>query len=46
MHTVYAKSKEDCEVLFEQMIVDVRERIQAEKQRMKAENLSKKRISS
>lgn len=35
VHTVYAKTKEECEVLLEQMIVEVRERIKEEKRRVK-----------
>ena len=35
VHTVYAKTKEECEVLLEQMIVEVRVKIKAEKQQMK-----------
>ena len=35
VHTVYAKTKEECEELLEKMITEVRERIQAEKRRMK-----------
>ncbi len=35
VHTVYAKTKEECEVLLEKMIVEVRERIKEEKRRMK-----------
>ena len=31
VHTVYAKTKEECEVLLEKMIAEVRERIKAEK---------------
>ena len=35
VHTVYAKTKEECEVLLEQMITEVRARIKAEKERIK-----------
>lgn len=35
VHTVYAKTKEECEVLLEKIIVEVRERIKEEKQRLK-----------
>lgn len=35
VHTVYAKTKEECEVLLEQMIEEVRGRIKEEKRRMK-----------
>ena len=35
VHTVYAKTKEECEVLLEQMIAEVREQIKEEKQRVK-----------
>ncbi len=35
VHTVYAKTREECEVLLEQMISEVREQIKEEKQRMK-----------
>ena len=35
VHTVYAKTKEECEALLEQMIAEVRERIKEEKRRMK-----------
>ena len=31
VHTVYAKTKEECEVLLEQMIVEVREKIKTGK---------------
>ncbi len=31
VHTVYAKTKEECEALLEKMIVEVRERIKEEK---------------
>lgn len=34
-HTVYAKTKEECEVLLEQMIAEVREQIKEEKRQMK-----------
>ena len=35
VHTVYAKTKEECEALLEQMIAEVREQIKEEKRRMK-----------
>jgi len=35
VHTVYAKTKEECEALLEQMIDEVRERIKEEKRQMK-----------
>lgn len=35
VHTVYAKTKEECEVLLEQMIAEVREQIKEEKRQMK-----------
>ena len=35
MHTVYAKTREECEVLLEKMIAEVRERIKEEKLAMK-----------
>ena len=35
VHTVYAKTREECEALLEKMIAEVRERIKEEKQRMK-----------
>ena len=35
VHTVYAKTKAECEVLLEQMIAEVRERNKEEKRRMK-----------
>ena len=35
VHTVYAKTKAECEVLLEQMIAEVREQIKEEKLRMK-----------
>jgi hypothetical protein len=31
VHTVYAKTQEECEALLEKMIVEVRERIKKEK---------------
>ncbi|MBQ6977679.1 MAG: hypothetical protein IJQ18_03490 [Paludibacteraceae bacterium] len=37
VHTVYAKTKEECEVLLEKMIAEVRERIKEEKRQMKEE---------
>lgn len=36
VHTVYAKTKEECEALLEQMIVEVRKSISAEKKLLKA----------
>ena len=41
VHTVYAKTKEECEALLEQMIAEVRERIKEEKQQMTKERRSK-----
>lgn len=35
VHTVYAKTKEECETLLEKMIAEVRERIKEEKLRIK-----------
>lgn len=35
VHTVYAKTKEECEALLEQMITEVRERITEEKRQIK-----------
>ena len=35
VHTVYAKTKEECEVLLEQMIAEVQEQIKEEKRHMK-----------
>lgn len=35
VHTVYPKTKEDCEALLEQMIAEVRAKIKAEKARIK-----------
>ena len=35
VHTVYAKTKEECEALLEQMIAEVRAKIKAEKERIK-----------
>ena len=37
VHTVYAKTRGECEKLLEQMIVEVRAKIKAEKERLKAE---------
>ena len=37
VHTVYAKTKEECEALLEQMIAEVKARIAAEKAQLKAE---------
>ena len=42
VHTVYAKNREECEQLLEQMIVEVREGIKTEKERLKAEALVSK----
>ena len=36
VHTVYAKTKEECEALLGKMIVGVRKRITAEKEQLKA----------
>ena len=41
VHTVYAKTKEECEVLMEKMIAEIRERIKEEKQQMTKERRSK-----
>ena len=41
-HTVYAKTKEECEALLEMMITEVREQIKEEKRRVKTENSSSK----
>lgn len=35
VHTVYAKTKEECEAMLEQMIAEVRARIKVEKARIK-----------
>lgn len=35
VHTVYAKTKAECEVLLEQMVAEVREQIKEEKRHMK-----------
>ena len=40
--TVYAKTKEECEVLLEKMIVEVWERIKAERGRIRSENCASK----
>jgi predicted RNA-binding protein with PIN domain len=37
VHTVYAKTKEECDALLEQMIAEVQERINEEKRQMKVE---------
>ena len=37
VHTVYAKTREECEKMLEKMIIEVREKIKAEKERLKAE---------
>ena len=37
VHTVYAKTKEECETLLEQMIAEVKAKIAAEKELLKAE---------
>lgn len=42
VHTVYAKTKEECEALLEMMITEVREQIKEEKRRVKTENSSSK----
>ena len=34
VHTAYAKTQEECEVLLEQMIAEVRERIREEKRQV------------
>ena len=41
VHTVYAKTKEECEALLEEMITEVRERIKEEKRRTRKEKRSK-----
>ena len=41
VHVVYAKTKEECEVLLEKMIAEIRERIKEEKQQMTKERRSK-----
>ena len=41
VHTVYAKTKEDCETLLEQMITEVRERIKEEKRWKKETGFAK-----
>ena len=46
VHTVYAKTKEECEALLEKMIAEVRERIKEEKGRMKGESMTESRVSS
>lgn len=38
VHTVYAKTREECEKLLEEMIPQVRAEIKAEKDKLKAEN--------
>lgn len=38
-HNVYAKTKEECERLLDEMIVEVRRQIQAEKEQMKGMSL-------
>lgn len=38
-HNVYAKTKEECERLLDEMIVEVRQQIQAEKEQMKGMSL-------
>ena len=44
-HNVYAKTREECEKLLEQMIAEVREKIKAEKERLKAEAAASKSAS-
>ena len=44
-HNVYAKTREECEKLLEQMIAEVREKIKAEKERLKAEATASKSAS-
>ena len=46
VHTVYAKTKEECEGLVEKMIAEVRERIKEEKRGMKTESMTESRVSS
>ena len=41
VHTVYAKTKEECEELLEKMTAEIRERIKEEKQQMTKERRSK-----
>ena len=36
-HNVYAKTKEECEILLEKMIAEVKAKIQADKVRLKEE---------
>lgn len=38
VHTVYAKTREECEKLLEEMIPKVRAKIKAEKEKLKAKN--------
>ena len=38
-HNVYAKTREECERLLDEMIVEVRQQIQAEKEQMKGMSL-------
>lgn len=40
VHTVYAKTKEECESLLEMMIIEVRTKIKADKERLKAEMIA------
>ncbi|MCH5325472.1 MAG: hypothetical protein J1E39_09710, partial [Eubacterium sp.] len=42
VHTVYAKTGEECERLLEKMIIEVREKIKAEKERLNAEAIASK----
>ena len=44
MHTVYAKTKEECKALLEKMIAEVRERINEEKRQMKETGTAKKQV--
>ena len=39
---MYAKTREECEKLLKKMIVEVREKIKAEKERLKAEATASK----
>ena len=39
VHNVYAKAREECERLLDEMIVEVRQQIQAEKEQMKGMSL-------
>lgn len=42
VHTVYAKTRAECEKLLKQMIVEVREKIKAEKERIKVDKTASK----